>query len=247
MHKILLVEDDASTARFVDGALEDLGVDLRTTSSVAQAVAQLSAAPFSLVLTDLMLIGESGRDLVQRLRDHPTLGAGPRVAVYSAGLSAEISAELLRLGAWRLLHKPVPVETLRQCVRDAIATAPAQASAACAHTAEHAAPAAAGSTDVVTTYFGGNLRIYHAYRATCEKQFPVDAAEGDRAIAAGDIQAMRRLAHTLKSVLQALGHGQAAETARAIDAGCATNDWAAVTVRWPALRTLLLAGMQPGS
>ncbi|CAN7736755.1 response regulator [Pseudorhodoferax sp. LjRoot39] len=227
--RVLLVEDDPAMRRFVDAVLEDQGVELRSTGCIVDAIAELAAAPCALVLTDLMLAGESGRSLVQRLRDEPALGSGPRVAVMSAGLNAEISADLLALGAWRLLHKPVSVEQLRQCVRDALDAGPACRAA----TAQAAPPSA------IDTYFGGNARIYRLYREACEQQFPYDVVEGDRALAARDAAAMRRLGHTLKSVLQALGQDLALDAARAIDLASAQNDWAVVAQQWPVLRTAL--------
>ena len=238
--RVLLVEDDAAVRRFVQAALEDIEVDLHMTSGIADAVAQLAAAPFALVLTDLMLGGESGRTLVQRLQREPALGGAPLVAVYSAGLTPDVCAELSRLGAWRLLHKPVPVADLRQCVRDAVGIPMVLADAASAEPQGQVSQSRPAPAGVIETYFGGNERIYLGYREACEQQFPADVAEGDRAVAAQDAQAMRRLAHSLKSVLQALGHAQATDVARAIDIACVKNDWPGVLRQWPVLRVTLL-------
>nr|WP_145545444.1 response regulator [Variovorax boronicumulans] len=235
---VLLVEDEPSVQRFVEAALEDTGIVLHVTDNVADALAWLQAAPFALVLTDLMLEAASGQELVEALHRQPTLGGGPRVAVLSAGLTAAARADLVRLGAWRLLDKPVPVAQLRRCVDDAIAAVPAAAAAPCTAPAMPAMPEVPPA-DVVQTYFGGNLRIYQRYRATCEQQFPLDLAEGERAFAAGDRSAMKRLAHNLKTVLLALGHASGAHSARAIDAACARDDWASVQTHWPVLRKAL--------
>lgn len=244
--QVLLVEDDASVRRFVDAALEDLGIELHMTSGIADAVAQLKCATFALVLTDLMLAGESGRTLVRQLGEDASLGGGPRVAVYSAGLTQEVSAELSQLGAWRLLHKPVSVEQLRQCVRDAISAAPEHSGGKkrAEPTGEATAPSVAVS--VVETYFGGNERIYLAYREACEQQYPADILDGDKAFAAQDATAMRRLGHSLKSVLLALGHVQAADMAKAIDVASVKGDWAIVQQQWPALRAALESLIQAG-
>ena len=228
--KVLLVEDDAAIRRFVEAVLEDLDVELQTTDSIAGALDALAGAPFALVMTDLMLTGESGRSLVERLHGEPSLGGGPRVAVLSAGLSPEVGADLLKLGVWRLLHKPVSVDQLSRCVLEAInAGAPPRV------------VASAAPTDVIDTYFGGNQRVYLAYRDACELQFPLDVAQGDEALALQDAVAMRRLGHSLKSVLQALGHTQAAENARALDTASAHLDWRGVQQHWPRLRAALAA------
>ncbi len=228
--RVLLVEDDAAIRRFVEAVLEDLDVELHTTDCIAEAMAALMGAPFALVLTDLMLAGESGRSLVERLHGDPSLACGPRVAVLSAGLSPEVAADLQQLGAWRLLHKPVSVDQLRRCVLEAVESGAAPGAVA---------PAAQG--DVIDTYFGGNMRVYLAYRSACELQFPIDIAQGDRALELQDAPAMRRLGHSLKSVLLALGHTQAAEHARALDTASAGVDWEAVHQHWPRLRAGLWA------
>ncbi len=247
---VLLVEDEPAVRRFVEAALEDLGIALHMTDNVAQAIAWLEAAPFALVLTDLMLHGASGRDLVRHLQRQPGLGGGPRVAVLSAGLAEPVRAELLQLGAWRMLDKPVPLAQLRQCVRDAIATASLPAHTAQAVLPRHVPPdppQPPPPADVVQAYFGGNARLYNAYRAACEAQFVHDLAEGERAFAASDRVAMCRLAHNLKTVLLSLGHASGAHSAKAIDAGCQAGDWSAVQTHWPALRAALCDGSGDGS
>jgi hypothetical protein len=43
------------------------------------------------------------------------------VAVFSAGLTANVRETLASLGAWRLLPKPASMDVLRGCVADSIA------------------------------------------------------------------------------------------------------------------------------
>lgn len=58
--RVLLVEDDPSLRRFVALALDELDIQLLRCASVAEAVEVLSQGPVRLVLTDLMMPGESG-------------------------------------------------------------------------------------------------------------------------------------------------------------------------------------------
>ena len=71
--KVLLVEDDSSIARFVQMALEELPIELVTCANVPDAMQALHAGGVELIITDLMLPGESGIDLVQRLLQEPCL------------------------------------------------------------------------------------------------------------------------------------------------------------------------------
>jgi len=59
---------------------------------------------------------------------------------------------------------------------------------------------------------------------------------GDLACEQADAQALRRLAHSLKSVLESLGHGEAAELARALETRSEQGDWALALPLWQALR-----------
>ena len=86
--KVLLVEDDSSIARFVQMALEELPIELVTCANVHDAMQALHAGGVELIITDLMLPGESGIDLVQRLLQEPVQGRRIPVAVFSAGLTS---------------------------------------------------------------------------------------------------------------------------------------------------------------
>ena len=81
---VLLVEDDTSITRFVAMALDQLPIELLTCTSVPAAVALLEQRDIQLVITDLMLPGESGISLVQRLSANPQLRGGTLVQVSSS-------------------------------------------------------------------------------------------------------------------------------------------------------------------
>ena len=85
--KVLLVEDDSSIARFVQMALEELPIELVPCANVPDAMQTLHAGGVELIITDWMLPGESGIDLVQRLLQEPVKGRRIPVAVFSAGLT----------------------------------------------------------------------------------------------------------------------------------------------------------------
>lgn len=227
--RVLLVEDDPSLARFVALALEDLDVALVSCASVSEALAALREAPVQLVVTDLMLPGESGVSLLQRLHDDPPLRAGARLAVFSAGLDQAMRQQLGRYDLFRLLAKPVSVQELAACVSQAIAHAPGPP------------PAPGGQTDPVLDHFGGDAGLHAAFRASAIAQFPNDLDEGDRACASGDLQALRRVAHSLKSVLRLLGNEQASITARATEDSAVDGDAPRATEEWGRLRAQVAA------
>lgn len=241
--RVLLVEDDPSLQRFVQLALEDFEIELLAVSSVDAGLAELTRAPAVLVLTDLMLPDRSGFELIETLAAQPALRAGARVAVFSAGLTPATRARLERPEVWRLLSKPCSLAELEACVRDALAEAGActAGTAPVATTAPEAPSLPEGQAAAIAEHFGGNAALYHAFRASCLHQFQADLAEGDKALAAGDAPALRRLAHSLKSVLLSLGHAEAAERARALEQAGEQADPTRLAALWPGLREALRA------
>lgn len=342
--RVILVEDDASVQRFVALALEDLPIDLVACDSVAAALAALAQAPACLVLTDLMLPGEPGQALVERLARDPALRGSARVAVFSAGLTPAVRDRLAGWDVWRLLSKPVSLAELEACVLDALKDgplgdgalgtgarsdgapaggapvpprpAPSQPadqpattrgpcpqgergmpneavprpddprSAGTAGTDPPASPApsstasgtdhhhnrrpgrdpdcpsdcpsdrpsdcssdsagtaaqgwAAAQSHAIQVHFGGDAALYRAFRASCLPQFRRDAAAGDAALRAGDAAALRRLAHSLKSVLASLGEAPPSALAAHLEQAGAAGDLPACTAGWPPLRQALL-------
>lgn len=225
--RVMLVEDDASLRRWVSLVLEDEPIELLVCADGAAALAALaSAAPVRLVLTDLMMPGITGRQLLQRLAAEPALGGGPLRAVFSAGLDAATRESLAGLGVWRWLHKPTSMAELLACVREAVAAAPAPA----------VAPQGA-----IERHFGGDRELFLAYRQGCEQQFAHDADAGDAALAAQDGAALRRLGHSLKSVLALLGEDEKAAQALALERAAQAADMVALQEQWPGLAAWLRA------
>ncbi|MBL8288121.1 MAG: response regulator [Rubrivivax sp.] len=235
-------------------ALEELGVDLVECEGVDGAEQTLRRAPAALVVTDLMLgAGRSGIDLLDLLAAEPTLRAGAPVLVCTASGGPGMEAALAALGAWRVLHKPVPVAELLACVREALALPqPARAPAATEAATTEAAATEAATTEVAATeaaiaeaaateaaiarHFGGDAQLYAGFRERSLAQFPADIAAGDAACAQGDLAALRRLLHSLKTVLALLGDEAGAASARQAEAEAAADRAEGAVAGWAALR-----------
>ncbi|MCW5667205.1 MAG: response regulator [Piscinibacter sp.] len=218
--RVVLVEDDASIRRFVALALEELPLTLVECASLQAGRAAL-AEPADLLVTDLMLPDGNGIEL---LAGPPPQ---PRSIVFSAGVNAALRERLQALGVWRILDKPVSIGALLEAVESALGAAPAPV-----------APAAPASGDAVQRHFGGDAALFAAFRDQAVQQFAADLAEGDRCAAAADLPALRRLAHSLKSVLLLLGDEVASEQARQLERRAADGDPASVA-GWAGLRRLL--------
>lgn len=235
---MLLVEDDPMLRRFVCMALELLPLEVLECDSVASALQILATQPVQLILTDLMLPGASGVDLLLHLQQHPTLRGTAKVVVLSAGLTPEARQQLAPLQVWRMLEKPIPVAALEQCVQEALDDA-SDHSTNGPHSPLAASAPASARPAAIDQYFGGDAELFHLYRSTCMAQFPHDLAAGDLAAHGHDLQTLRRVAHSLKTVLLTIDLPALAAQARALEQACHAGAPEAAGRDWPQLRATL--------
>ena len=246
--RVLLVEDDASLRRFVTMALEELALTLVTCSSVAEGLVALNQGSFDLIVTDLMMPGESGFDLLDHLQANPALRGAAKLVVLSAGLTAPVRQRLAAYALWRLIDKPVSVVALEACVTEALADRDLSASttgAAANPPAANGKTLSAEQQAAVEAYFEGDMELFDAYNQACQEQFPNDLSNGEKSFQNADWKNLRMVAHSLKSVLQTLGHDSMSGEARALEAACVAGDAAAIPAHWPPLRDALSGLVNP--
>ncbi|WP_404423108.1 response regulator [Nibricoccus sp. IMCC34717] len=120
MRRVLAVDDDDFARLTVVRHLEKRGYEVTAVDSVAAAVELLldrQQTQFDCVVTDYLMPGATGVDLIQWLREHrPTLAA---IMVTAIG-EKDIVAETLRSGAVNFLEKPVRAPELVAAVESAI-------------------------------------------------------------------------------------------------------------------------------
>jgi len=88
--------------------------------------------------------------------------------------------------------------------------------------------------------FDGDAALYHAFALDCAAQFAVDAAAGEAACQDGDLPALRRLAHNLKSALLMLGHEAMSHLAAEVEEQAAQGDRHGALASWRGLHRHLL-------
>ena len=91
----------------------------------------------------------------------------------------------------------------------------------------------------IGAHFAGDAALFFAYRASCRAQFAHDMLAGDRALAAQDAPSVRRLAHSLATVLLTLGLQEAGAAARTLEDAAERGDLAAMADGWAWLRPSL--------
>ena len=135
MKRILVAEDDADIRETLKDLLSGEGYDVATAPDGVAAIAAWkgAAAPFDLVVLDVMMPGKSGYDVCREIR-----AAGSRIAVLMLSAKSEEIDKVvgLELGADDYVTKPFGVRELL-----------ARVSAALRRAGQSAAPAAAPSED----------------------------------------------------------------------------------------------------
>jgi len=106
MANILLVDDDPSLCALVHSQLESAGYSVTTATDGSEALRLATTTPPDLIVSDIMMPGVSGFDLLKALRVRPDTVMIPVILITGAQERA-VFREGMRLGADDYLVKPV--------------------------------------------------------------------------------------------------------------------------------------------
>ncbi|MBN1484189.1 MAG: response regulator [Chloroflexia bacterium] len=117
--RILIVDDEESTAFFLGENLSDLGAEYEVDTSFSgeDAIYKIAVQPFDLVITDLRMPGISGLDLFRWIR---RASPDTRLILMTAYGSAEVESQAKRLSVQRYITKPFRMETFLEAVQQAL-------------------------------------------------------------------------------------------------------------------------------
>ncbi len=115
--KILVVDDEKSIRLTVRAILQDQGYEVEIAADAAEAQALLAHGGWDVVVTDIVLPGVSGVELLKTIR-----AASPEVEVImmTGEPTAETAAEAIRAGARDYLAKPVLKSAMLRSVGTAV-------------------------------------------------------------------------------------------------------------------------------
>jgi CheY-like chemotaxis protein len=125
--RVLVVDDDLSCRVLASLLLENAGYSPTAVASVARALERLGDGGTDLVLTDLVMPGRGGLDLLESLRGRKY---SPPALVMTGSDDEALVGRALELGARGVLRKPFSPELLRAGVRRALDDAHAPPAAA---------------------------------------------------------------------------------------------------------------------
>ena len=111
--RILVVDDDESLRWVTQAQLQQSGYQVDAAANGKEALAKIQETPPDLVITDLMMPGMSGVELLKSIRaDYPEI----IVILVTAFGTVENAVEAMKAGAYDYITKPVNMEELRLIV-----------------------------------------------------------------------------------------------------------------------------------
>jgi len=113
MEKILVVEDDRFFREMYSHLLSGEGYEVQTAASVNEAMALLRETEYHLIISDLVMPGETGIDLLFQVKRHnPDID----VIMVTGNTNVETAIQALKNGARDYLLKPVNPDEFRHTV-----------------------------------------------------------------------------------------------------------------------------------
>ena len=114
IRRVLLVEDDDQYATMVSRQLETAGFEVVRAANARAALEYLAAESFDLVLSDILMPGMSGLDMLDELSQR---GLTAPVVVMSAFGSVDTAIQAMQKGAYDYISKPFKKDELILAIR----------------------------------------------------------------------------------------------------------------------------------
>jgi CheY-like chemotaxis protein len=120
---ILVVEDDGDLAQLIFDIFMTAGYELRWASNRAEINREMKRAiEIDLVLMDIMLPDANGLQVLERIRQHPTLQSMPVILMTGKSATEDVLAGL-SAGADGYVSKPFQISGLMKAVKQVLGTA----------------------------------------------------------------------------------------------------------------------------
>ena len=101
--RVLVVDDEESIRGILNETLDMIGCEVIEAASAEEAMKEIKAHAFHLIMTDIRMPGLSGMDLLEKVRAIPL---ETEVIIMTSHASLETALQAMRLGAYDYLLKP---------------------------------------------------------------------------------------------------------------------------------------------
>ena len=130
MPRILVVDDDPETCRFMNELLREPDREIEMAETPEDALARIAEGRFDLVVSDINL--NANQDGLDLLRAFKASDPDAEVVLISAFGTLETALEAVKAGAFDYVSKPVDIAQVREVVGRALARrAPPRTGRAC--------------------------------------------------------------------------------------------------------------------
>lgn len=117
MKKILIIEDDRMMTRILQNNLANDEIEFLLASEANEGIQKAEANNPDLVILDVALAGQSGLDILKKLKKTPLTASIP-VVIFTGVDEEDIIAEAKALGAANYIIKgAVPLEQILKCIK----------------------------------------------------------------------------------------------------------------------------------
>jgi len=116
--RILVVDDEPAIVSLLSTILREKGWNVTEASSGTEGIEKLERGQFDVILTDLVMPGESGIDLLRAAKEiHPDV----EVILMTGYATADTAIEAMRRGAFHYIGKPLKADEMLNLVEKACA------------------------------------------------------------------------------------------------------------------------------
>jgi DNA-binding NtrC family response regulator len=116
-NRLLIVEDEETLCESLGRVFLREGYEVETAMSAESAIKILETASYDLIITDIILPGINGIELLKKCREQ---NPEQIVIIITAFASLETAVEALRAGAYDYVIKPIIHEEIKRVVRNAL-------------------------------------------------------------------------------------------------------------------------------
>lgn len=117
MNKILIIDDEIGICLIMSKFLTKNGYETTIAESGAMAFEQMQKKKFDLVLSDFRLEDTDGREILRKIKiNYPTTS----VIIISGFGDPNLATELIKMGAYDFINKPIYPNIILEAVRNAL-------------------------------------------------------------------------------------------------------------------------------
>lgn len=114
---ILAVDDDKEFLTLIHDVLKDEGYEITVAESMSEAIAKVKDVLFDLIITDKNMPEPKGADLINKIK---SISPDSKIIVLTGFGDVESYLELMNLGIYDYLNKPVKMSDLKITIKRAL-------------------------------------------------------------------------------------------------------------------------------